>query len=41
VRAEVDGVLYARIRERYVHAGGELAKIAGAVAYRSGDLLGA
>lgn len=41
VRAEVDGVMYARIRERYVHAGGELAKIAGAVAYRSGDLLGA
>ena len=41
VRAEVDGVLYARIRERYVHAGGELAKIAGATAYRSGNLLGA
>lgn len=41
LRGEADGVLYARIRDRYVHAGGELAKIAGAVAYRGGNLLGA
>jgi hypothetical protein len=41
VRAGVSGVLYARIRDRYVTAGGELGKIAGAVAFRSGELLGA
>lgn len=41
VRAEVGGVLYARVRERYVHAGGEVGKIAGATPFRSGDLLGA
>jgi uncharacterized protein len=41
VRAEVDGVLYATVRERYVHANGEIGKIAGAVPYRTGDLLGA
>ncbi len=40
VCAQVGGVLYARIRERYVHAGGELAKVAGAQAFRSGPLLG-
>ncbi|MFO1262832.1 MAG: succinylglutamate desuccinylase/aspartoacylase family protein [Rhodoferax sp.] len=38
--ASVQGVLYARIRERYVHAGGELGKVAGATAFRSGPLLG-
>ena len=41
VLAGVAGVLYARIRERYVHAGGEIGKIAGATAFRSGALLGA
>lgn len=38
--AAVGGVLYARIRERYVHAGGEVGKVAGATAFRSGPLLG-
>lgn len=41
VVAGVAGVLYARIRERYVLAGGELGKIAGATAFRTGELLGA
>ncbi len=41
VTAGVDGVFYARIRERYVLAGGELGKIAGATAFRTGELLGA
>ncbi|OIN90617.1 MAG: succinylglutamate desuccinylase [Comamonadaceae bacterium CG1_02_60_18] len=41
VCAGVDGVFYARIRDRYITAGGELGKIAGAKAFRSGDLLGA
>lgn len=41
VRAGVAGVLYARIRDRYITAGGELAKIAGATPYRTGELLGA
>jgi predicted deacylase len=41
VTAGVAGVLYARIRDRYVTSGGELGKIAGAVAFRSGELLGA
>jgi len=41
VCAGVDGVFYARIRDRYITAGGELGKIAGAKPFRSGDLLGA
>lgn len=41
VCAGVDGVLYARIRDRYITSGGELGKIAGRVAFRSGELLGA
>ena len=41
VCAGVDGVLYARIRDRYVTAGCELAKIAGTVAFKTGELLGA
>lgn len=41
VLAGVDGVLYARIRDRYITAGGELAKIAGATPFRTGLLLGA
>ncbi|QHE86163.1 succinylglutamate desuccinylase/aspartoacylase family protein [Hydrogenophaga sp. BPS33] len=41
VRAEVAGVFYASVRERYVVAGGEIGKIAGATPFRSGNLLGA
>ncbi len=41
VRAGVAGPLYARIRDRYVTAGGELGKIAGSVAFKTGELLGA
>lgn len=41
VRAEVSGVLYAAVRERYIVSGGEVGKIAGATPFRSGDLLGA
>lgn len=39
VRAEVDGVLYARFDERYVLAGDKLGNIAGKVAFRTGYLL--
>lgn len=38
--AGVAGTLYARIRDRYVTTGCELAKIAGAKAFRTGSLLG-
>ena len=41
VVAGVDGVMYARIRDRYITPGCELAKIAGAVPFRTGLLLGA
>ncbi len=41
VVASVAGRLYARIRERYAMAGAELGKIAGAKAFRTGELLGA
>jgi arginine/ornithine transport system ATP-binding protein len=41
VKAGVSGVLYAVIRERYVMAGGEVGKIAGAKPFRTGALLGA
>lgn len=41
VVAGVDGVLYARVRDRYITSGGELAKIAGATPFRTGLLLGA
>ncbi len=41
VLAGVAGPLYARIRDRYTTAGGELGKIAGATAFKTGDLLGA
>ncbi len=41
VTAGVAGCFYARIRDRYITAGGELGKIAGATAFRSGELLGA
>ena len=41
VTAGVDGVFYARIRDRYITAGGEIGKIAGTRAFRTGPLLGA
>lgn len=41
VRAEVAGILYARVGNRYLVAGAEVGKIAGAHAFRTGDLLGA
>jgi predicted deacylase len=41
VRADVSGVFYARVNERYVHAGGEVGKIAGPQPFRTGPLLGA
>ncbi len=41
VLAGVDGTLYARIRDRYITTGGEIAKIAGATPFRTGELLGA
>lgn len=40
VRAGVAGVFYARVRDRYAHAGAEIGKIAGATAFRTGELLG-
>jgi predicted deacylase len=40
VLAGVAGVFYARIRDRYVTAGCEIGKIAGATAFRTGPLLG-
>jgi predicted deacylase len=40
VRAGVDGVFYARIRDRYVTTGCEVGKIAGATPFRTGPLLG-
>ena len=40
IHAEVDGVFYAHIRDRYVTTGCELGKIAGKVPFRTGDLLG-
>ena len=41
IQAGVAGLLYARIRDRYVTRGGEIGKIAGSVAFRTGELLGA
>ncbi len=40
IQAGVDGVFYARILNRYVTAGCEIGKIAGATAFRTGPLLG-
>lgn len=40
VLAGVDGVFYARIRDRYVTAGCEVGKIAGKYPFRTGPLLG-
>jgi predicted deacylase len=41
VLAGVGGVFYARIRDRYITTGGELGKVAGTEAFRTGPLLGA
>lgn len=41
VRAEVAGVMYARTYDRYVLPHDDLANIAGSVAFRTGNLLGA
>jgi predicted deacylase len=41
VLAGVEGVFYARIRDRYTTAGDQLGKIAGAKPFRTGELLGA
>lgn len=41
LRAEVSGVVYARTTERYATPGDDLANIAGSVAFRTGNLLGA
>jgi predicted deacylase len=40
IQAGVAGIFYARVRERYTSTGGELGKIAGSTAFRTGDLLG-
>ncbi|MBY0574917.1 MAG: succinylglutamate desuccinylase/aspartoacylase family protein [Undibacterium sp.] len=39
--SSVAGVLYARVARRYAHYGMQVAKVAGAIAYRSGNLLSA
>lgn len=41
VLAGVAGTFYARIRDRYITTGGELGKIAGAIPFKTGALLGA
>lgn len=41
VVAGVDGVFYARVRDRYAMSGAEIGKIAGATPFRTGELLGA
>ena len=41
ITAGVAGVLYARIRDRYVTSGSEIGKIAGDTPFRTGELLGA
>jgi hypothetical protein len=41
VLAGVAGIFFGRIRDRYITAGGELGKIAGATPFRTGELLGA
>ena len=40
-RAEVAGVMYARLRDRYVIANDDLANIAGSKPFRTGYLLSA
>ncbi|MDR7305073.1 M14 family metallopeptidase [Rhodoferax saidenbachensis] len=41
VVAGVAGVFYARVRDRYAVSGAEIGKVAGAVPFRTGELLGA
>ena len=41
VVAGVEGVFYARVRDRYALSGAEIGKIAGTTPFRTGDLLGA
>ncbi len=41
IRASVSGVLFARVARRYVQAGARIAKVAGKLAYRTGNLLSA
>jgi predicted deacylase len=41
VCTSVNGVFYARVRDRYTTAGGEIGKVASATAFRTGELLGA
>jgi hypothetical protein len=41
ILAGVEGIFYARIRDRYVTAGDEIGKIAGAIAFKTGMMLGA
>lgn len=41
VVAGVAGVLYARVRDRYAVSGAEIGKVAGAIPFRTGELLGA
>lgn len=41
VVAGVAGIFYARVRDRYLTTGGEVGKIAGAIPFRTGELLGA
>ena len=41
VLAGVEGVLYAHVRDRYALAGAEIGKIAGAIPFKTGELLGA
>lgn len=40
VTTQVDGVFYARVPGRFVHAGEEMGKVAGAHPFRTGSLLG-
>ena len=40
IRTQVSGLFYARVRERFVLAGEEVGKVAGAVPFRTGALLG-
>jgi uncharacterized protein len=40
VRTQVSGLFYARVRDRFVLAGEEVGKVAGAVPFRTGALLG-
>ncbi len=41
VCTSVNGVFYARVRDRYTTSGGEIGKVASATAFKTGELLGA